>query len=135
MPYNSKKLKFIREKVKKITQADMAKHLGFERGTYAAREAKGDFTPEEFNIILKKLKVSQEFFDSFLVPGDAATEYSGAESIIRSEAYMKVTLSVLAELLAKQNGASVTGTLNTLTAAVKAEYDQKINELLKSGQR
>jgi DNA-binding XRE family transcriptional regulator len=133
MPYNSKKLKFIREKVKRVKQTEMAKHLGLERGTYAARESKGDFTPEEFGAILKKLKVSQEYYDTFQIPGETQSEYSSPESIIRIEAYMKIALSVMAELLAKQNGASVTGTLNTLTAAVKAEYDLKIAELSKSG--
>jgi DNA-binding XRE family transcriptional regulator len=135
MYYNSRKLKFIREKIKRVKQADMAKFLGLERGTYAAREAKGDFTPEEFSQILKKLKITEEFFETFKVPGDKDTEISSPESLMLIEAYMQVALSVMAELLAKQNGASVTGTLNTLTAAVKAEYDRKINELSKSGLR
>jgi len=132
MSYNSRKIKFIREKVKRITQAEMAKYLGLERGTYAAREAKGDFTPEEFAGILRKMKISKEEFDSYKAPGDKEAEISSPESLILIESYLQVALSVMAELLAKQNGASVTGTLNTLTGAVKAEYERKIVELSKS---
>lgn len=134
MQYNSKKIKFIREKVKKVTQADMAQYLKMERGTYAAREAKGDFTPEEFALLLKKLKMSEGEFMQYHLLGDKP-EISAHESMLRLEAYMKIALSVMAELLAKQNGSSVTATLNTLTKAVEGEYERLTNELVKSAQR
>lgn len=134
MSYNSKKIKYLREKVKGITQAKMGEHLHLERGTYAAREAKGDFTPVQFSLILKKLGITEEYYESFQVPGTAQAELSQPETLISIEVKMDVALSAIGELLAKQNGQSVTGAVNDLTKAVKERYDQRIAELLKSGQ-
>lgn len=133
MAYNSKKIKYLREKVKGVKQTEMAKFLGLERGTYASKESKGDFTPTQFAVILKKLSITEDYFNSFQVPGTTHVEASAPEMLIRMEAKIDVTLSAIGELLAKQNGQSVTGAVNELTRAVKERYDQKINELLKSG--
>lgn len=134
MPYNPKKIKYIREKVKNVTQVDLAKALGLERATYAAREVKGDFTPDQFALILKKFKMTETAFREFAVPGEDP-EAATLTILLTLQAQMKIALQVMAELLAKQNGSSVTATLSNLTVAVKAEYDQMYSELSKSTQR
>lgn len=127
------KIKALRES-KKITLEAMGDALGIGLTTYASREIKGKFTDSDFGKILKKLGVTKEVFDQFKIPGKQEMSLSLPESIIRMEAKLDVLLSAIAELLAKQNGQTVTGAVNDLTKAVKERYDLTIAELQKSGQ-
>jgi hypothetical protein len=107
----------------------MAKAMGLKMGTYAAKEAKGDFSPDQFAVILKKLGVSDAEFDAFRIPGEGDIEIPIPAAIINIQAMLDVALMVLAELLAKQNGQSVTGASNDLTRAVQERSEQRLKEL------
>lgn len=128
-----KKIKALRD-TKKVTLKAMGDHLGIGLTTYSAKEVRGDFTDADFGKILKKLGITREAFEAYIVPGEAAFELSIPETLITIEAKLDITLSAVAEILAKQTGQSVTGTANDLTKAVKERYEQKIAELLKLGQ-
>lgn len=126
----AEKIKSLRES-KKITLEAMAAALGINLTTYAAREKRGKFVEAEFGKVLKRLGVTREQFDAYKAPGRDGMSLSLPETLISIESKIDVALSAIAELLAKQNGQSVTGVSNDLLKVVKERYERKINELLK----
>ena len=126
----SEKIRALR-KEKGISQAEMGAEIGMKMTTYAARETKGNFSEGEITKILETLGVSKQQFDDYEPRGKDSIEISIPEALIVMDSKMDVLLSAVAELLAKANGQSVTGSSNDLLKAVKERYDQKIAGLLK----
>ncbi|HEY4337329.1 MAG TPA: helix-turn-helix transcriptional regulator [Puia sp.] len=127
------KLKRIRE-AKRVTLKDVGDALGMGITTYASKEKRGSFTEAEFAKILKKLGMTYTQFDEFKGNSVKGIELSLPETLLVIEAKQDIILSAVAEILSKQTGQSVVGTLNDLTKAVKERYELRISELMKSGQ-
>lgn len=127
MTETGKKIKALRS-AKGFTLKNIADVFEVGISTYSARENRGDFSEEDLSKILRKLKISKEEFEKFKVPGEVFS-LSLPETLLSIESKLDVTLSAIAELLAKQSGQSVTGAVNDLTKAVKERYEQSLAEL------
>lgn len=127
-----RKIKALRE-AKGVTLKIMGDIFKVGITTYSARETRGDFSEDDMTKILKKLGISRDEFQAYRIPGEEI-KLSLPETLMGMDAKLDVLLSAIGELLAKQNGQSVTGAVNDLTKAVKERYDLKIGELLRSGQ-
>ncbi len=112
-------------KVKKLTQAEVAKMLGIPRATYAKKESEGDFSIEDIPQLHKILGGEKERLSELVRQSDRINIDNWKEYLIKntidSRAILRVLLGAMSELLADQRGESVTKVLNELTMAVEGE--------------
>lgn len=127
-------------KSKKISQDEMAALLEIPRSTYANKEKTGSFTRDEIDKIQVKLGQEVSALFSITMNDKPAVYGKGKFKLVDSQqlivhdmlqikAMNRVMLRTLAEIMAHQQGKTVTAVLAELSKAVKDETAEAFDSL------